>query len=392
MFDTPPRSILIAPDKFKGCLSAVEVASAIARGLHRACPDARLLEHPIADGGEGTVQMVLRQGFRPVVVQVSGPVGGRVSATIAIRDDTAVIEMASAAGLALLGEVGPSPESALRATTYGVGELISAALDHGARRIVVGMGGSATTDGGAGAVQALGALVIDSTGRAVGLGGIELTRAHGLDLCGLDRRVTMQAEIAVACDVEVHLTGASGAAETFSPQKGADPDTVALLERAMGVWAGVVHEATGRDLRDRPGAGAAGGLAFGLASVLGAMIVPGIDVLLDISGFSQAVAGCDLVIVGEGSLDAQSLLGKGPVGVARRAADLGVPSVAVVGRSLVTEDEARRAGLDAVIALTDHMDKKRSKSQTAAAVEEVVANALPSVVGWPARSGRANSA
>ena len=377
MVETPLRRVLIAPDKFKGSLSAVEVAQAIGRGVKRAFPHARAIEHPVADGGEGTVDMALRHGFHAETVPVSGPMGDRVSATFALRDDTAVIEMASAAGLALLGTAGPSPATALQATTYGVGELVSAALDRGAMRIIVGVGGSATTDGGAGALQALGALIVDGAGGALDPGGAGLTRVGRLDLHGLGW-VTEQAEIVVACDVEAELTGPSGAARLFGPQKGADPGTVELLERALEVWAGVVAEATGRDLRDRAGVGAAGGLAFGLASVLGARIAPGIDMLLDISGFNVEVVECDLVVVGEGSLDAQSLLGKGPLGVARRAADLGVPSIAVVGRSHISEEQALQAGLDAVIALTDHVGERRSMSDTATAIEEVVGRVLAS--------------
>jgi glycerate kinase len=382
----PPRAVLIAPDKFKGSLGATEVVRAVSRGLARAFPDARLYEHPIADGGEGTVEMAIRHGFRPVTVPVRGPLHGEVSATFALFDDTAVIEMASASGLALLGSQGPSPASARSATTYGVGQLITAALDHGVSRIVVGVGGSATTDGGAGALVALGAAVRDASGAPVPQGAKGLAQAHHLDLSGLDPRAQHQAEILIACDVESPLTGPQGAAVMFSPQKGADPATVAELEKAMETWADCVSSATGTDLTHRPGSGAAGGIAFGLAAVLGARIAPGIDVLLDISRFDQAVTECDLVVVGEGSLDAQSLMGKGPIGVARRAADLGVPSVAVVGRSLITADETRLAGLDAVLSLSDFVDSKQSMTRTADVIERVVAEHLPELLDGLVRS------
>lgn len=376
----PPRSVLIAPDKFKGSLSATEVSRALVRAMSRVLPAARLHEHPVADGGEGTVEMALRHGFRPIAARVRGPLSGQISAVLAVLDDTAVIEMASAAGLAVLGSTGPTPETAMRSTTYGIGQLISAALDHGVSRVVVGVGGSATSDGGAGAVEALGAAILDASGARVSQGADGLKEACRLDLSALDPRACHQAEIVVACDVDALLTGPEGAAVMFSSQKGADPATVRELEGALNRWADLVHEATGGDLRLKPGSGAAGGLAFGLASVFGARIMSGIDVLLDISRFDQAVAECELVVVGEGSLDAQSLLGKGPIGVARRAADLGVPSVAVVGRSLISEEQARRAGLDAVIALTDFVDGARSMTDTAAVIEQVVSERLPSLL------------
>ena len=255
--------------------------------------------------------MALRHGFRPVTVEVRGPLSDPVAATFAVLEDTAVIEMASAAGLALLGSGGPSPATATRATTYGVGQLILAALDLGVSKIVVGVGGSASTDGGSGALIALGAAVRDRWGAEVPQGGAGLAGARHLDLSGLDPRARHQAEILIACDVESPLTGPQGAAKMFSPQKGADPATVVELENALTNWAQCVRSEIGTDLSLRPGAGAAGGIAFGLAAVLGAQIAPGIDLLLDISRFDQAVTECDLVIVGEGSLDAQSLMGKG---------------------------------------------------------------------------------
>lgn len=374
------RSILIAPDKFKGSLSAPDVSDAMGRALEKIFPDARVHKHPIADGGEGTVEMALRHGFQPVRTTVQGPMGGGVTATFAVRGGTAVIEMASASGLSLLSAKGPSVDTALRSTTFGVGQLIAAALDYGATRIVVGVGGSATTDGGAGALQALGARIRDASGREVSMGGGALIDAARLDLGGLDIETLGQAEIIVACDVEAMLTGAHGAAQMFSAQKGADSATIAVLERAMGRWAGCVYQAIGNDFSQQPGSGAAGGLAFGLAAILNARIAPGIDILLDISQFDQTVVGCDLVIIGEGSLDAQSFLGKGPIGVARRAADFGVPSVAVVGRSAVTAAEARLAGLHGVIALADYVDETTSMTRTAEVIERILAEQLPALL------------
>ena len=327
--------VVLAPDKFKGSLSAAEAVAALARGLRRAVPGVRLVEHPIADGGEGTVDMVLAHGFAPVAVEVRGPTGEPVTARYALRGDTAVVEMAAAAGLGLLPS-GPDDDTARTATTYGVGELLRDALDRGARRIVLGIGGSATTDGGRGMAEALGVR-------------LDLT---GLDLAGLDPRVA-QTEIVVACDVDNPLTGPSGAAAVYGPQKGAGPETVALLDRELGRWADLVAAATGRDLRELPGAGAAGGLGFGAAALLGAEVRSGVELLLELSGFPEAVAGADLVIVGEGSLDEQSLRGKGPLGAAALAARGGTTVVAVAGRCTVDPDRLRAHGVDAVYPLTD---------------------------------------
>lgn len=318
-----PRRVVVAPDKFKGSLSADEVASTVAAVLARS-PGAEVVRHPVADGGEGTVDLALAAGFRPVTVTVSGPLGEPVEATFALRNRTAVLEMAAAAGLALLPD-GPGPATARSATTYGVGELILAALDRGATRIVVGAGGSAATDGGAGAVEAL----------------------------ARDESRLAEIDLVVACDVDNPLVGPSGAAAVYAPQKGAAPDDVAALEERLLDWADSVAAATRRDLRHLPGVGAAGGLAFGLVAVAGARLVPGADLLLELSGFDGVVAAADLVVVGEGSLDRQSLRGKGPVSVARSAAGRGATVVAVTGRNELTEDEWRSAGLSAVYALSD---------------------------------------
>lgn len=373
------QRVLIAPDKFKGTLDAVAVSAAIARGVSRTWPAADIVLRPIADGGEGTVGLALRQGYEPLTVEVSGPLGGKTSATIAVSGQDAVIEMASAAGLALV-EGEPTPRTAARASTRGVGELILAALDRGARRILLGAGGSGSTDGGAGAVVALGGRILDSSGLPVPPGGMGLAEAESLDVTGIDPRA-LSAEIVVACDVEAVLLGDEGAAALFGPQKGADPCTVRSLGRALERWADVVRSCTGRDDRDDPGAGAAGGLAFGLTSVLGASMKSGAEVLLELGGFDEALIGCDLVIVGEGSLDYQSLLGKGPVAIARRASAHGVPVIAVVGRSLISADEARDAGLAGVVSVAEHVGPFRSLTDTADAIAEVVARELTTLLG-----------
>jgi glycerate 2-kinase len=358
--------VVLAPDKFKGSLTAGEVAGALARGLRRALPSVRVREHPIADGGEGTVEMVLAHGFAPVSREVRGPLGGPVTATYALRGDTAVVEMAAAAGLDLL-PAAPDDVTARTATTHGVGELIADALDRGARRIVLAVGGSATTDGGAGMVTALGARPLPPAPP----GGAGLPAVERLDLAGLDPRLA-GTTVLVACDVDNPLTGEHGAAAVYGPQKGAGPDTVVQLDRALAHWADVVAAATGRDLRHLPGAGAAGGLGFGAAAVLGAQVVSGAEYLLGLSDLAGAVAGADLVVVGEGSLDEQSLHGKGPIGVAAVAARAGVPVVAVAGRCTADPRRVREAGIDAVYPLSElEPDAGRSMREAAALLETV---------------------
>jgi glycerate kinase len=264
-----------------------------------------------------------------------------------------------------------------------VGELISDALDRGARRIVLAVGGSATTDGGAGMVAALGARVVSGDGSAPTPGGEGLLGVERLELAGLDPRLE-SATVLVACDVDNPLTGRSGAAAVYGPQKGATAETVELLDRALGHWADLVTAATGRDLRDLPGAGAAGGLGFGAAALLGAEVRSGIGQLLELSGFARAVAGADLVVVGEGSLDEQSLHGKGPIGVAAVAARAGARVVAVAGRSTVAPERLRAHGVAAVYPLTDlEPDEGRSMRHAASLLEtiaeRIAAEELPGI-------------
>jgi glycerate kinase len=364
-----PPVVVVAPDKFKGSLSAADVAAALGRGLRGSLDAVRVVEHPVADGGEGTVEMVLRHGFAPVECEVRGPTGEPVRAEYALRGDVAVLEMAAAAGLALLPGGAPDDSTARTASTYGVGELIRDALDRGARRIVLGIGGSATTDGGAGMAVALGALLSGAAGPVGPDGGASLLSADRLDVDGLDARLA-EATVVVACDVDNPLTGPEGAAPVYGPQKGAGEATVELLDRALAHWADLVAVATGRDLRALPGAGAAGGLGFGAAALLGAEIRSGIEYLLDLSGFAGTVADADLVIVGEGSIDEQTLRGKGPLGVAALAARAGVRVVAVAGRAEVPEARLRESGLDAVYTLADlEPDVRRSMRDAAQLLE-----------------------
>ncbi|HVB41693.1 MAG TPA: glycerate kinase [Streptosporangiaceae bacterium] len=338
--------VVVAPDKFKGSATAAEVAAALSAGLRRGRPELDVLELPVADGGDGTVAAALAAGFAPVAVTAAGPTGEPVETTFALKDGTAVVELADAAGLRRL----PGGFAPLIASTYGVGQVIAAALDHGARRIVLGVGGSASTDGGAGMVQALGARLADQDGVALERGGAALCRIAAVDLAGLDRRLR-GAAVLVASDVDNPLLGPSGAAAVFGPQKGASRDDVALLERGLVRWAWLTRAATGREVAAEPGAGAAGGTGFAALAYLDARLVPGIDLVLDLVGFDSAVAGADLVVTGEGCLDTQSLGGKAPVGVARAAARHGVPVVAVAGSVLLTREELAAAGFAAAYSL-----------------------------------------
>ncbi len=344
-----PR-VFVAPDKFKGSLTATEVAAAVARGFTAGRSDVEVSCLPVADGGDGTLAAALAAGFEAVPVTATGPTGEPVETAFARRGDVAVVEMADVSGLARLPGGRPAARTA---TSRGTGEVVAAALAAGARRVVLGIGGSATTDGGAGLLQALGAELLDADGGPIGPGGAGLERLARVDVSGVAAALG-GAEVVVACDVDNPLTGPTGAAAVYGPQKGADPHDVVYLDRCLTRLADAVADATGRDLRDEPGAGAAGGVGFAALAVLGAQLRPGIDLLLDLLGFERLVAGADLVVVGEGSLDEQSLRGKAPVGVARRARAAGVPSVvAVCGRRDLDDAALREAGIDAAAALTD---------------------------------------
>ena len=341
--------IVVAPDKFKGSLPATQVAAAIAAGLHAGRPGAEVVTIPVADGGEGTVDAAVAAGYERVPVTAAGPAGDPVQASYARRGEVAVVELAGVCGLARLPGGRPAP---LSASSFGAGEVLRAALEAGARRIILGVGGSASTDGGAGLLQALGARVLDTSGEPVRPGGAGLREVAALDLTGLHQAL-YPADIILAADVDNPLTGPDGAAEVYGPQKGTSPAEVAALDAGLRRWAAVVAAAVGRDWSGTPGAGAAGGVGFAALAVLGATRRPGIELVLDLAGFETALDGADLVITGEGSLDAQSLAGKTPVGVARAAARRGIAVVAVAGRSTLREAELAAAGIAAVYPLTD---------------------------------------
>ena len=329
--------VLAAPDKFRGTATAPEVAAAVAaaaRGAGWECD-----EVPVADGGEGTLEAL---GGRVRTARVRGPQGPPVEAEWRMRDDGAVVEMARASGLTLAG--GPERNDPVQATTYGTGELIATALDEGARRVIVAVGGSATTDGGLGCVTALGP-----------------RRLRGVD-------------VTVACDVAITFVDA---AEAFAPQKGATPAQVALLQRRLERLAQVYERDYGVDVRALPGSGAAGGLAGGLAA-LGAALVPGFDVVADALSLAERMEGVDLVVTGEGFLDAQSFAGKAVGGVVELARESGVPVLVVVG-DIYTEELPTESldGLE-VVSLVDRFGPERAHAAVAACVEEVVGENLRS--------------
>jgi glycerate kinase len=334
--------VLVAPDKFKGSLTAPEVAAHLAAGLREA--GHRAVELPVADGGEGTLDAALAAGFRRRPVTVTGPTGKPVDAAIALRDGTAVVELAAASGLAQLPD-GPEP---MRASSRGTGELVAAALDAGARRIVLGVGGSAGTDGGAGLLSALGARITDASGRELPDGGAALARADAVDLGGLDPRLG-DVGIVLASDVDNPLLGPAGAAAVYGPQKGATPEDVVLLDAALARFAGLVAP----DGATLPGAGAAGGVGFAALTVLGARRRRGIEVVLELTGFAERLTGAALVVTGEGALDAQTLHGKAPAGVAAAARESGVPVAAVCGRCELGPAELAGAGIREVHALVE---------------------------------------
>ncbi|MBX7555276.1 glycerate kinase [Streptomyces sp. tea 10] len=342
--------MLVAADKFKGSLTAVQVAERVTAGLRRVVPDVEVEALPVADGGDGTVDAAVAAGFERREVRVAGPLGEEVTAAYALRGTTAVVEMAEASGLQRLPAGVFAP---LTASTYGSGELLRAALDAGARTIVFGVGGSATTDGGAGMLSALGARFLDEDGEPVPPGGGGLADLARADLSGLDPRLS-SVELVLASDVDNPLTGPKGAPAVYGPQKGASPDDVDTLDAALAHYAKVLEAAVGPRAAAHaaaPGAGAAGGIGYG-ALLLGARFRPGIEVMLDVLGFAPALERASLVITGEGSLDEQTLHGKAPAGVASAARAAGKPVVAVCGRLALPGEALLRAGIERAYPLT----------------------------------------
>jgi glycerate kinase len=392
----PAPRVVVASDKFKGTLTSAEVAAAVDAGVRRVRPDAAVVAIPVADGGDGTLAAAVAAGFELVHLTASGPTGEPVHTAYARRrasadrgappergfggdaahggssgrGDVAVVELADVSGLVRLPGGRPAP---MTATSYGTGQLIAAAIDAGCRKVILGIGGSASTDGGAGLVHAL-------------------TGTESLDLPALRQRLR-GVGIVVACDVDNPLTGPKGAAAVYGPQKGATPEQVADLDAALTRWADLVARETGRDLRDAPGAGAAGGVGFAALALLDADLRPGIELVLDLVGFHEQLVGADLVITGEGALDEQTLHGKAVAGIAAAAARAaparapgsagapgasvspaapGIPVVAVCGVNRLDNEQLRAAGVVAAYALTDlEPDVRRCIAEPAPLLERI---------------------
>jgi glycerate 2-kinase len=342
--------VIIAPDSFKESLSALEVANAIEKGFRDIFPEAEYVKIPMADGGEGTVQsLVDATGGRIVKTEVTGPLGDRVQAFFGMLGDgkTAVIEMAAASGLHLVPSEKRNP---LVTTTRGTGELILAALDEGAEHIIIGIGGSATNDGGAGMIQALGGRLLDRHRQEIGPGGGSLSELADIDLSGLDVRLK-HVKIEVACDVDNPLTGPKGASAVFGPQKGATPEMVATLDKNLQHYADVIERVLGKQVKDIPGAGAAGGLGAGLLAFLEAELKRGVEIVLETVKFHERIQDASLVITGEGRIDGQTIFGKTPIGVAKAAKRYNIPVIAIAGSVSDDSDVVLSHGIDALYSI-----------------------------------------
>ena len=342
--------IVVAPDSFKGSVSALEAASAMEQGLRRVFPDAIIEKIPMADGGEGTVQsLVDATGGHIHTRRVVAPLENEVDAQFGILSDgeTAVIEMASASGLTL---VAPHERNPLRATTYGTGELIHAALEAGCRRLIIGIGGSATNDGGAGMAEALGVRLLDANGKQIPRGGGNLNQLTSIDVTHLHPAIA-ETETVVACDVNNPLTGPEGASHVYGPQKGATPEMIETLDRHLAHFDSVLTRTLGTSFNDVPGAGAAGGLGAGLMAFLNAELRLGVDIMIDAVKLKERVNGAAVVFTGEGQLDFQTVFGKTPVGVAKVAKSYGIPVIAIAGGIAEGAEAVYEAGIDAMLGI-----------------------------------------
>jgi glycerate 2-kinase len=342
--------IVIAPDSFKESMTAMEVAEAAEKGFKRIFPDADIVKVPMADGGEGTVQsLVDATGGRISRKSVTGPLGNKVDAFFGIlgNGNTAVIEMAAASGLHLVPAVKRNP---LLTSTRGTGELILAALDEKVEHIIIGIGGSATNDGGAGMAMALGAKLLDAHGNDIKEGGGSLNQLNTIDITGLDPRLE-GIKFEVACDVENPLTGPKGASSIFGPQKGATPEMIVQLDQNLQHYADIIEKDLNKGIANLPGAGAAGGLGGGLLAFLSAELKRGVDIVIEAVKLAEIVKDADLVITGEGKIDSQTIYGKTPIGVAKTAKQYGITVIAIAGNAASDSDIVREHGIDAVFSI-----------------------------------------
>ena len=368
--------VVIAPQSFKGSISALDAAKAMEEGVRRVLPDIETVLVPVADGGDGTLETLVEATNGEIrSATVTGPIGKPVKAEWGALGDgeTAMIEMARTSGLALLSLDERDP---LRATTYGLGEVIREALDAGFRSFIVGIGGSATNDAGAGMAQALGVQLLDEAGNDLSPGGAALADLHRIDVSGLDDRA-IEAQFSVACDVSNPLTGPEGASAVYGPQKGATPEIVAQLDVALKNFARVVERDIGTSINDVPGSGAAGGLGGGMMAFLDGSLRAGVDIVLDQVGLDEKLAGADLVITGEGQTDFQTVYNKAPIGVAWRARERGIPVVAVSGSLGQGFKDVHVEGIDAVASIVcAPMSLEEASTRAGELIAEAVAEAM----------------
>jgi glycerate kinase len=344
--------IVVAPDSFKGSLTALEVSDAIEKGIREVFPEAEIIKIPMADGGDGTVEcLVNATGGKILEEKVIGPLGNEIWAFYGILGDrkTAIVEMAAASGLTLVPEGKRNP---LITTTYGTGQLIKAALNQGCRKMIIGIGGSATNDGGAGMVQALGTKLLDKDGEEIGFGGGELKKIVKIDISCMDKRLS-DIKVLVASDVNNPLCGPQGASRIYGPQKGATPEIIEELDESLAYFAELIKRDLHKDIKDIPGAGAAGGLGASLIAFLNAELRPGIEIMIEAVKLEQAIKDADLVITGEGKIDSQTIYGKAPIGVAKIAKKYNVPVVAVA--AIIEEDSRifQSYGIDTLIKVSE---------------------------------------
>jgi glycerate 2-kinase len=355
--------IVIAPDSFKGSLTAIEVSDALEKGVKEVFPEAKVEKIPMADGGEGTVQCLVNATRGEIYEkEVIGPLGKPVIASFGILGDqnTAVLEMASASGLPL---VPPEKKNPLITTTFGTGQLIKAALDHGCRKMIIGIGGSATNDGGAGMVQALGVRLLNEAGKDIGYGGTQLSQLNRIDVSEMDRRIK-KTKILVASDVQNPLCGPTGASRIYGPQKGATEEMIITLDYALSHFAQIIKQDLGKDISDIPGAGAAGGLGAGLMAFLDAELKPGIDIVINTVHLDKIIKDADLAITGEGEINGSTIYGKTPIGVAKVAKKYQIPVVSI--SALIDESGlvVKQHGIDYLIKPENppmHMEYSKSR-------------------------------
>lgn len=367
--------VVIAIDSLKGSLSSIEAGKAIREGILRVHKDAEIVIKPLADGGEGTTDALIEGlGGKRISLNVTGPLGGQVKANYGYieQSKTAIMEMAQAAGITLANEKNP-----FHATTKGVGEMIADAVQRGCKQLIIGIGGSATNDGGIGMLKALGAKMTDDKGRDVGEGADALEKVVHISLENLLPEL-QNLEIRVACDVNNPLCGTNGATYIYGPQKGVCEDQLEEIDQAMGHYADVVAKAVGCDLREEKGAGAAGGLGFAFLSCLGAKLVPGVELILDTIGLEDEVLDADIVITGEGCLDAQTAMGKAPIGVAKLAKKYGNKVLAFAGAVTTDAGKCNQVGIDAffpivrgICTLEEAMEPEQARKNMIDSVEQV---------------------